>query len=174
MRKNRLFFAVTALVLASLACNFVTGKGKNPTIEPFNPQIEPTSSSSNDGSPTADPFMEPTLDGSLLEPTLAGPSGGAGQKITSEFPLPDDVSQFMDLGGGSVNFQTGLSIKDSLDFYRTAFKKEGYKEREINTSITDATFSLVFDGHASGKAIVIQAVDLGNGNTNINIRFEDM
>jgi len=46
-------------------------------------------------------------------------------------------------------------------------------EREINTTIEDATFSMVFDGPPSGKAIVIQGVNLGEA-VNINIRFEDI
>jgi len=33
---------------------------------------------------------------------------------------------------------------------------------------------MVFDGHPNGKSIVVQGVDLGNGTTNINIRFEDV
>jgi hypothetical protein len=31
---------------------------------------------------------------------------------------------------------------------------------------------MVFDGDPSGQAIVIQGVDLGNGKTNVNIRYE--
>ena len=78
------------------------------------------------------------------------------------------------MGNGAINFQATMSLKDVIAFYREAFAKAGYKERSINTAITDTTFSMVFDGHASGKAIVIQGVDLGGGNTNINIRFEDV
>ena len=33
-------------------------------------------------------------------------------------------------------------------------------------------FSVVFDGHPSGEAIVVQGVDLGES-VNINLRFED-
>ncbi len=79
----------------------------------------------------------------------------------------------MDLGNGAINFQTKLSLQETLTFYREAFAQAGYTEREINTAITDSTFSLVFDGHASGKAIVLQGVDLG-GSTNVNLRFEDL
>jgi hypothetical protein len=32
---------------------------------------------------------------------------------------------------------------------------------------------MVFDGHSSGMPIVLQMVDLGDGTTNVNIRFED-
>jgi len=89
------------------------------------------------------------------------------------FPLPDDVQNFTG-GGDDVNFATNLSLEEAIDFYRSAFADMGLTERELNTSITDATFSMVFDGHESGKAVVIQGVDLGNGTTNINIRLEDV
>jgi hypothetical protein len=95
-----------------------------------------------------------------------------GQK--TEFPLPENISNFTDLGNGAINFQTNLSITDAIAFYRDAFSKAGYTEREINTAITDETFNLVFDGHASGKAIVVQGVDLGAGSINISIRLEDV
>ena len=107
----------------------------------------------------------------------SGSSGGSGSNNgghDTKFPLPSSVSNFTDMGNGGINFQTKTSLKDAIAFYREAFTKAGYKERSINTAITDTTFSMVFDGHASGKAIVIQGVDLGGGNTNINIRFEDV
>jgi hypothetical protein len=33
---------------------------------------------------------------------------------------------------------------------------------------------MVFDGHSSGKSVVIQGVDLGSGTLNINIRLENV
>jgi hypothetical protein len=33
---------------------------------------------------------------------------------------------------------------------------------------------MVWDGHPSGKAIVVQGVDLGDGSVNVNIRLEDV
>ena len=84
------------------------------------------------------------------------------------------MTNFTDMGNGAINFQAKIGLQDAISFYRDSFGKLGYKEREINTAITDSTFSLVFDGHANGKAIVVQGVDLGSGSTNINIRFEDI
>jgi len=101
-----------------------------------------------------------------------GGSGGGGNN--TKFPLPDNVSNFTDTGNDSINFQTTLSLEDTIAFYRDAFGKLGLTERTINTAITDTTFSLVFDGDPSGKAIVVQGVDLGNGKTNVNIRYEDV
>jgi hypothetical protein len=99
-------------------------------------------------------------------------SGGATGSYNTKFPMPGSVSNFTDTGNSSINFQTSLSIKDTIAFYRDAFKKEGITERTVNTAITDTTFSLVFDGDPSGQSIVVQGVDLGNGKTNVNIRYE--
>lgn len=93
-------------------------------------------------------------------------------KVETEFPLPEDAFDAMDLGNSMISFKTKMKQTDIIAFYRTEFTKAGYTEREITTAITDTTFSIVFDGHASGKAIVIQGVDLGDGSTNITLRFE--
>ena len=101
-----------------------------------------------------------------------GGSSGGSTNYNTKFPLPGSVSNFTDMGNGSINFQTEMSIKDTIAFYREAFQKAGLSERTINTSITDTTFSMVFDGDPSGQAVVIQGVDLGGGKTNVNIRYE--
>ncbi len=103
--------------------------------------------------------------------TSGSASGGANG---TKFPLPPSVKNFTQTSSGEVNFQTSLSLKDTIAFYREAFTKAGLKERTINTAITDTTFSMVFDGDPSGKAVVIQGVDLGNGSTNVNIRYESV
>ena len=103
----------------------------------------------------------------------AGGTGNSGNaNYNTKFPLPGGVSDFMDMGNGSINFQTDMSLKDTIAFYRDAFTKEGLTERTANTAITGTTFSMVFDGDPSGQAVVIQGVDLGNGKTNVNIRHE--
>ncbi len=102
----------------------------------------------------------------------AGSSGASG--TSSKFPMPSSVKNLTTTSTGDVNFQTNMSLKDTIAFYRDAFSKAGLKERTINTAITDTTFSMVFDGDPSGKAIVIQGVDLGNGTTNVNIRYESV
>jgi len=105
--------------------------------------------------------------------TAAGAQPGAAAP-DSEFPLPSSVSNFTQTANGGVNFQTGLDLQTTLQFYRNALGKRGLTERSILTSTTDTTFSVVFDGDPSGNAIVVQAVDLGNGTTNVNIRYEDV
>lgn len=94
-------------------------------------------------------------------------------EMSGEFPLPDDAENVIDLGDGAINFQTSLSLPDVVSFYRFDFIGAGFSEREILTVIEETTFSMVFDGHPSGKAIVIQGVNLGDS-INVNIRFEDV
>ncbi len=104
-----------------------------------------------------------------------GSGGAAGGGYNTKFPMPGSVSNFTDTGNGSINFQTDLSLKDTIAFYRDAFTKEGLTERAGGfTSITITTFSMIFDGDPSGQAIVVQGVDLGNGKTNVNIRYEKL
>jgi hypothetical protein len=100
-------------------------------------------------------------------------TGGTGHSgYNTKFPLPNSIVNFTETGNSSINFQTRMSVKDTLAFYREAFGKLGLKERTDNTALTDSTFSIVFDGDPSGQAVVIQGVDLGNGLTNVNIRYE--
>jgi hypothetical protein len=110
----------------------------------------------------------------VLMTISCGTGAGGSAAHDTNFPLPDSVSNFTDTGNGSINFQTKMSLPDTLAFYRGAFSEAGLRERPITTAITDTTFSLVFDGDPSGKAVVLQGVDLGNGTTNVNIRYEDV
>jgi hypothetical protein len=102
------------------------------------------------------------------------PAAGGSSEYNTEFPLPPNVENFMDLGDDSINYQTSMSLTDVVAFYRDAFRDAGYDERDITTAITDTTFSIVWDGHPNGKAIVVQGVDLGDGSVNVNVRFEDV
>jgi hypothetical protein len=107
---------------------------------------------------------------------LGGGAGGSssGGSSNTKFPLPASVKNLTQSSNGEVNFQTSLSLKDTISFYRDALIKAGLKERTENAAITDTTFSMVFDGDPSGKAVVVQGVDLGNGATNVNIRYESV
>src|SRR5689334_17356562 len=145
MKKTRLWMILAVLAAASLACNAIMGGGKTAT-------------------PAAD-------ESGGAEATPASDDGSSGTQ-NSEYPLPEHVSNFTDLGQDTITYQTTLSLKEVMAFYRDSFGKQGYKERQALTVTTDATFSFVFDGHASGKAIVVQGVDLGGGNTQVSIRLE--
>ncbi len=153
MKRFSILIAILALVLASLACQAVTGGGgggDNGTA--------PTSTSN-------DPEVLPVE-----------PDGGAGGSTTTDtgFPMTSDAFNVTDIGDGSLLYYTRLSADDVLKFYRNTYTAKGYKEREILTVIAEGTFSIVFDGDASGKAVVIQSVDLGDGSRTISIRLEDV
>lgn len=157
MRKYNILLAILALVLASLACQAVTGGGND--ID----QIESMPPVDNSGDTT---IVTPEATEELIDP---GFSFGSD----SEFPLPDDSMNVLNVAE-TVNYQTKLSLEEVMAFYRDVYGKQGFTEREILTNVEGGTFSFVFDGHPSGKAIVIQGVDLGDGTVNVNIRYEDV
>jgi hypothetical protein len=145
MIKTRLWVALATLAMAALACNAVTGAFNKAT--PDNVQAIPSQAAADDG------------------------GSGSTNGNTSEYPAPDDAENFMVLGEGTVNFQTKMSLVDVMDFYRDSFGKQGYTERTALTVSDATTFSMVFDGHASGKSIVVQGVSLG-GSNNVTIRLD--
>ena len=152
MKQYRIFLALTVLVIASLACNALTSS-KNSTEAP---------SESSDGQverPTA--ASEPSND-----------SSNNSTNVKTDFPMTADASNVVDMGDGSILYYTKMSQDDVMKFYRDAYTAKGYKERELLTVTSDTTFSMVFDGDPSGKAVVIQSADLGNGSRTVAIRLE--
>lgn len=153
MKRHGILFAILALVLASLACQTLAGKGSDNV-----PVLSPTSDNGGD-----QPQPEENNDN----------TGGGVSGVESEFPMPDGATNIQEMGG-STNFQVKKSLDDAMKFYKDVLTKEGFAERPILTVTSDTTFSMVFDGHESGKAIVVQGVDLGDGKVNVNIRLEDV
>jgi len=141
---------LTVLLLATLACGLFSGGSSGQ--DPSSVGVESQGGESGPGEP-------------------AGNSSG---KYDTEFPLPADVQNFTQMGDEAINYQTALTITEVVAFYRSEFASAGYTEREITTVINDTTFSIVWDGHPNGKAIVVQGVDLGDGTVNVNVRFEDV
>lgn len=142
--KKRTLLILAVLLTTMLACS-LTG-GAAPTEAPVDIGSEP-----------------------IDEPAAEEPAPAA--EANTEFPLPDDATSITDLGNGAVNFQTSLSIPDVATFYRMAFPN--YAEREILTIAEEGSLNLVFDGHESGKSVIIQGFPLGDGNVNVSIRLED-
>ena len=105
---------------------------------------------------------------------LFGLAGCGTGSYDTEFPLPSNVEIFTKFDDDSINYQTSLSLNELVEFYRDEFADAGYDERDINTEINDAIISIVWDGHTSGNAIVVQGVDLGDGKVNVNVRLEDI
>jgi hypothetical protein len=109
-------------------------------------------------------------------PGGVSPSTGSEEEAESydyDFPTPPETQNLTEMGPGGINFQTTMSLSEVVAFYRSAFESAGYDERDILTVVNDTTFSIVWDGHPSGQAIVVQGVDLGDGTVNVNVRFED-
>jgi len=155
MKHYRIFLALTILVLASLACNALTGGGKDNPAAP--------SDSSGDQLEQETEAPAPANDD----------SGNDSVTANSDFPMTKDAYQVTDVAG-SLLYYTKMSQEDVLQFYRDEYTSRGYTEREILTTVSDGVFSIVFDGDPSGDAVVIQSVDLGDGSCTVAIRLEDV
>ena len=151
MSYRRLILALAVLALASLACQFFSGGGG----APGSPDV-------NNPSPTDAPGSDSST------------GGGDTKASASGFPLTDDAYNVTDLGDESVLFYTKLSQDEVIEFYRDVYVSQGYTERGLLTVVSDTTFSMVFDGDPSGKAVVIQSVDLGDGSRTVSIRLENV
>jgi hypothetical protein len=164
--------AIVVLLLASLACNALLRGGNPPPTPTRLPDLiieiteAPPGEGGNENAPTADPGLAATPEDS------GDTDGSGGGNFDTDFPLPDDVSNFTDLGNRAINFQTGMKLDETIAFYKKALADQGLKERPLLTVVSDTTFSMVFDGAANGQSVVVQGVDLGNGATNVNIRYE--
>lgn len=154
MKQYRIFLALTVLVVASLACNALTGRKAD--------SAAPQESSSG---------------GQVDQPTESAPpvdNGSSNTTVKTDFPMTDDAYNTIDVGDGSLLYYTKMSMDDVLKFYRDEYTAKGYTERELLTTVSDGVFSIVFDGDPSGKAVVIQSVDLGDGSRTVAIRLEDV
>ncbi|NJN80178.1 MAG: hypothetical protein HC797_06765 [Anaerolineales bacterium] len=151
MKKYNIYLAILTLILASFACQTVTGGGSNTSQEEL-PPFE---------------YSEPE--------TPEEQSGDSDFSFggESDFPLTSDAQNVINVAG-TTNYQTSISLDEVMDFYRDVYGKQGLTERELLTVTSDGVFSMVFDGHASGQAVVIQGVDLGDGTVNVSLRLEDV
>lgn len=156
MKYSRIYLAIGALVLASLACQTLLGGGNR----------DANDVPSSDSAGTAEPQE--------VQSTLPADNNNSNATVDTDFPMTEDAFNVMDTGNGSILFYTKLSAEDAMDFYRDEYTARGYTEREILTVVSDGTFSMVFDGDPSGKSVVIQSVDLGDGSRTISIRLEDV
>jgi len=156
MKHYRIFIAVTALVLASLACNALTGGGNESQDTQTIPEAPPLEQ--------VDP----------IAPSTSNDNGSKDNVVSTDFPVTDDAFNFTDMGDGSIVFFTKMSSEDVMKFYRAEYTAKGYNERDILTTVFDGGFSIVFDGDPSGKAVVIQSVDMGDGSRTVAIRLEDV
>ncbi|HET9908146.1 MAG TPA: hypothetical protein VFQ23_15955 [Anaerolineales bacterium] len=153
MKNFRILFAAAILVLVSLACQRLSGGSGGGGNEPLSPTSVGDSST---------PAVAPT------EPS------GNGNTSSTGFPMTADAYDVTEIGDGSLLYYTNLSLEEVMTFYRAEYTSQGYTEREILTVVSDGVFSMVFDGDPSGKGVVIQSVDLGDGSRTVAIRLEDV
>lgn len=159
--KNRrqilMVFGFTLLLL-SISCQAQSG-GENQSVPPTKGVIM-------DGAKLPTP--------SKGEPVDSEPEESELIVYDTDFPLPEVVNNFQELGAGedAINFQTKMSVDDAVAFYRSAFKERGLSEDKLLASVLPGSFSIVFRGDTKGP-IVVQGVDLGDGVLNINMRHED-
>ena len=151
MKFKQIFLALTVLALASLACSLMSGGGGGGDA--------PVPPSGGDSPATAAPQDN---------------SGGNADTSASGFPITADAYNVVDLGDGSLLYYTKLPQAEVLKFYRDEYVSRGYVERALLTTISDGVFSIVYDGDPSGKAVVIQSVDLGDGSCTVAISLTDV
>ena len=173
-----LLIIFTVLISSSLACSALSSNEPD-TSQPLTgdeaPTLAPAMTDVLTDAPPPEP-AEPAAPESTdpPAPTEKPPEPPSGMdELESDFPLPDDVQNFMQLDENSINFQTNLSLEEVVDFYRDIFTAQDLTERKLLTVVEDSVVSMVFDGTPNGMAIVLQCVDLG-GSTNVNLRFEDV
>ena len=151
MKFKQIFLALTVLALASLACSLLSGGGGGGDA--------PVPPSGGDSPATAAPQDN---------------SGGNADTSASGFPITADAYNVVDLGDGSLLYYTKLPQAEVLKFYRDEYVSRGYVERALLTTISDGVFSIVYDGDPSGKAVVNQSVDLGDGSCTVAISLTDV
>jgi hypothetical protein len=151
MKHYRIYLAAAVLVAVSLACQTLSG-GTGGGNEP----VPPTSAGEN-------------------TPVVVTPDpGGSENPSDTGFPMTADAYDITEIGDGSILYYTNLSLEEVMTFYRAEYASRDYTEREILTVVSDGVFSMVFDGDPSGKGVVIQSVDLGDGSRTVAIRLEDV
>jgi hypothetical protein len=160
MRKvlQRWFVIILVLALASLACQAIGGDKPDGEEQPTQ-AVPPTSE---------DVPTQPTL---LPVDTDAPPQP---EEYDTDFPLPEDVREFMKVGESTINFRTSMSMDEVIAFYRQAFSEQGLTERKVTTVINEKAFSLVFDGSPNGMAVVIQGFPVDKETVNVSVRYEDV
>jgi hypothetical protein len=143
MKKKSILLALVALLLASLACQTIMGGGNGPAFP-----------------------------GSGSDAPTAPPSTGDGGSITvggeAPFPVTGDAFNVVSTSE-SVTYQTQLSSDDVVKFYQDEFGKLGYSEDKSMAVNFGGAFTMGFDGHESGRKIVIGGAAVGDGSTSVTI-----
>ena len=154
MKKYNILLAITALIIASLACQTLMGGGDNSN----DTQVQPLPPVDNGGD--AQSTEESTTD-----------SGDATLGNESPFPMPSDafnVASTADV----LAYQTNLSSDDVIKFYQDEFGKAGYTEDASFSMNFNGVFTLAFNGHESGKQILVAGAPTGDGSVSVTVTFQ--
>ena len=185
MKTKKLLFVVMIFVLAvTAACGgeaTPVPATEAPVESPAEaaPVVEETVASAPAEAPAEAPTEVPTeapadvpTEEPVEAPTEAPAQENPAPAPAPDFLLPDDASNTMVIGEGVTTFQTALSMPDVITFYRFGFPD--YTERDALTEFSEASFQIVFDGHESGKAVIVQGFSLGEGAVSVSIRLGDV
>lgn len=173
MKTKHLLFAVMIFVLAfTAAC----GGAAEPTPATADPVVEAPTDVPTEQPATEEPtaVMEPTAEEVPTEAPTEVPTEAPVVEAPVEAPeflLPDDASNVIVVGEGVTTFQTALSMPDVITFYRFGFLE--YIERESLTEFSEDSFQIIFDGHESGKSVIVQGFPLADGVVSVSIRLGD-
>lgn len=162
MKHPRVYVAIVVLILPMLACQAVMGRGNSDMDD-----ASPTA-----GSMSTQPAEIPPTQRAAPESTNTAAPSNPG--VSTDFPMTEDAYNVIQSEDRSVLYYTKLSAEGAMQFYRDEFTAKGYTERKNLTIAGDGIFSMVFDGDPSGKSVVIQSVDLGDGSRTVSLRLEDV
>jgi len=155
MKKYSILLAITALIIASLACQTIMGggdSGNDIDIQPL-----PPVDSGGDTAPPSD----------------STDSGGVSTENESGFPVPSDAfNVFSYSDPATVTFQTNMSSDDVIKFYKDEFGKLGYTEDTNLATNFAGAFTLAFDGHESGQQIFLAGAPVGDGSVTVTVTLQ--
>ena len=145
MKKYRILLSLTILIFASMACQ-TASSGDNTSTE-SNPQDNFETESSNSST----------------------------NSYNGEWPIPEGaylISEF----GEFLQFQVDMSQNEVMDFYLTELRARGYEDRPISSDYdgSDGFASIVFDGHESGRQILVTIQDRDSNSVYVEIGLTDM
>lgn len=148
MKKYSILLAITALIIASLACQTIMGGGNS---VPDDVQIEP---------------LPPVDSGGGDIPNIPDVSVGE-----SPFPVTSDAFNVFSTSE-TVTYQSNLSSDEIIQFYQDEFGKMGYTENASMTANFQGIFTMGFDGHESGRLIVIAGAPLDDGSVQVTLALQ--
>ena len=99
----------------------------------------------------------------------------SSNSYNGEWPIPEDA-YLINEPGKFLHFQVDMSQNEVMDFYLTEFKARGYKDRPISSDYdgSDGFIAIVFDGHESGRQILVTIQDRDSNSVYVEIGLTDM